>query len=229
MVFIEKTQTPPASLAIEKKKKNGSCNKKDVLALLQKDFYGKCYICEQSDLTSINVEHFLPHHQGKDINRKFDWFNLFWACSHCNVIKGQKEEFLNCTDPNHHIEDWIFHFLKPVPKEKPRILIASNAQIPEELQSKVQNTITLLNDVYNGTTDQNKIQANAICNKLSNEILDFVNDIWKYDRSHDEKLKKKKKRKIKNSLQRSSPFAAFKRRIIRDSEIWMKEFGKFLN
>lgn len=35
-----------------------------------------------------NVEHLLPHKNGKCLDRKFDWENLFWSCGHCNAIKN---------------------------------------------------------------------------------------------------------------------------------------------
>lgn len=33
------------------------------------------------------MEHLLPHKNGKYLDRKFDWNNLFWACGHCNNVK----------------------------------------------------------------------------------------------------------------------------------------------
>ena len=36
------------------------------------------------------VEHLLPHLDGKYPKRKFDWNNLFWSCGHCNNVKNQR-------------------------------------------------------------------------------------------------------------------------------------------
>ena len=55
---------------------------------LKKDFHNKCYICEMKELQDPNVEHLLPHKNGKYPERKFDWENLFWSCSHCNGVKN---------------------------------------------------------------------------------------------------------------------------------------------
>ena len=108
MVKIERTQTPPASLAVEKKKEeNGSCgtyNQTDVVVQLNKGFHGKCYLCEQDELQSIQIEHLKPHHGGKNIDLKYDWNNLFFSCSHCNSVKNRKQyesNILDCcsTDP----------------------------------------------------------------------------------------------------------------------------------
>ena len=48
-------------------------------------------ICELKNLQDPQVEHLLPHKNGKYPERKFDWNNLFWSCSHCNGIKNQKK------------------------------------------------------------------------------------------------------------------------------------------
>lgn len=87
MVKIERTPTPPASLAIESKKENGSYTSEDVISQLKQDFHAKCYLCELKDLTDIQVEHLLPHHNRKIKERVFDWNNLFYSCPHCNNIK----------------------------------------------------------------------------------------------------------------------------------------------
>ena len=55
---------------------------------LIKDFNNKCYICEMKELQDANVEHLLPHKNGTYLERKFDWENLFWSCSHCNSVKN---------------------------------------------------------------------------------------------------------------------------------------------
>ena len=102
MVKIERTKTPPASLAIQKQKPNGSYAQQDVIDQLFIDFHEKCYLCEQNELQSIEVEHLLPHHNGKELDRKFDWNNLFLSCSHCDSVKNRGKYETNvvncCTD-----------------------------------------------------------------------------------------------------------------------------------
>lgn len=109
MVKIKRTFPAPLSLAVEYKKENGSYAQDDVIKQLQTDFNGKCYICEMKNLSDPQIEHLLPHKQGKDKKRKFDWENLFWACPHCNRVKNQKkyeEGILDCCkiDP----EEFLF-------------------------------------------------------------------------------------------------------------------------
>lgn len=62
MIFIEKTITPPESLAKEKLKKSGLYNCKDVHSLLCKDFFDKCYICGIAPIQDGGeIEHLIAH------------------------------------------------------------------------------------------------------------------------------------------------------------------------
>lgn len=88
MVKVVRSFPAPESLAEERKKTAGKYDKPDVIERLKKDFHNKCYICEMKDLQDPNVEHLLPHKNGKYQERKFDWENLFWSCGHCNGIKN---------------------------------------------------------------------------------------------------------------------------------------------
>ena len=88
MVKVERTPTPPASLAVEKEKVSGSYREPDVMQQLKHDFNSKCYLCEIDELQSVEVEHLAPH--GGDKERKFAWNNLFYSCAHCNSVKNQK-------------------------------------------------------------------------------------------------------------------------------------------
>ena len=87
MVKIIRSFPAPGSLAEEAKKLTGRYDKPDVVERLKKDFHNKCYICEMKGLQDPNVEHLLPHKNGKYPERKFDWENLFWSFGHCNSIK----------------------------------------------------------------------------------------------------------------------------------------------
>lgn len=77
MIKIERSFPAPSSLAAEAAKNNGSYEKPDVVERLKADFHNKCYICELKELQDPQVEHLLPHKNGKYQERKFDWNNLF--------------------------------------------------------------------------------------------------------------------------------------------------------
>lgn len=75
MVKVKRTFPAPASLEIESKKRTGSYEKPDVIRQLRDDFHNKCYICEMKNLQDPEVEHLLPHKNGK-----------YWAGSLTGII-----------------------------------------------------------------------------------------------------------------------------------------------
>lgn len=230
MVYFEKTQPAPDSLATEKAKKSGQYNGSDVLELLKSDFKNKCYICEQKAPTSINVEHFKPHLGGKYLDLKFDWNNLFLSCEHCNKTKGAKIIFnhiLNCTDKNHNVEQWISYEIKPFFKEKVTLKVIKDHI--EKGENLTENTVTLLNQVYNGTTTQKTVEADNLRRLIVNEYLQFqkfVNDYLGDEADEDDKVLAIKK--IKYYLSNKSPFTAFWRWIVRGNEVLNQEFLSYL-
>ncbi len=173
MVKIDRTPIPPASLAVEKKKEEngskGSYNQKDVVDQLNKDFHGKCYLCEQDELQAIQIEHLKPHHGGKDIHLKYDWSNLFFSCSHCNSVKNRKRyecDILDCctTDP-----EAVIH----------QSLNGNHVEVTPLVQTVVaQNTAALVQDCFElrnheirSIESQNKVKAlkgtmNLLCKYL---------------------------------------------------------------
>ena len=105
MINIKKSEHPPKCLSEEKKKANGDYKCGEVLDRLKEDFHNKCYLCEEKEPSTINVEHFIPHQGNKDL--KFDWKNLFWACGHCNNTKLAKyKNIIDCTDFSRIVTDF---------------------------------------------------------------------------------------------------------------------------
>ena len=87
-----------AVAALEKaKNKKSDYNMPEVNAALAEMFHGKCYICENKDgVSSFQIEHLRPHRG--NIELKYDWNNLFWACAHCNNTKlGKYDPILDCS------------------------------------------------------------------------------------------------------------------------------------
>ncbi len=213
MTNVEKTFPGPGCLEIEKEKKSGDYKCGNVLELLKDDFCNKCYICEEKGPSTINVEHFEPHKGDKE--KKFDWKNLYYSCGHCNTIKGHKyntnqsNRILDCTNPGHDVENRIKCELKPLDFNQ-RVVVT-----PLEDELIVGNTAKLLDEVYNGTTVLNKIEAENIREKLLNEIIEFKNQILGYKETGHAGKKRIFKNRINKHLSRSSAFTAFKRCIWR--------------
>ncbi len=227
MINVKKTQPAPECLEIEKSKNNGTYLCGDTYKRVADDFFGKCYLCEDNEPTKINVEHFKPHYQGKNKDRKFDWNNLFFSCAHCNGIKTSSEiEFLNCTNPEHKITDWIKFDIKPFPKELPKITAKNKIPI-------VENTVELLNKVYNYKVNDNtfsstKDAANNLRHKLLLEIDNFGKLLKEY---YEDEIgltdfeRKILKRKINKLINIKSPFSAFKIWIIKENNTYRKDFN----
>lgn len=225
MVNFTKSQPAPASLAVEKVKgKNGKYNLKDVLDRLEKDFWNKCYICEQKAPISINVEHFKAHRGNFEL--MFDWNNLFWVCAHCNNTKQQRKVFdllLNCTDDNHDVLNWISYKLMPIPHE----LVAIKAV--KEDDTLVRNTVALLTAVYNGTTHHKEKEAANLRRLIQKELLTFIQLLMDYeDNAIDEELQSYARKQIKKSLRIDAPFMAFKYWAIKENPKYSKEFQNLL-
>lgn len=222
MVFLPKSQPAPECLAIEKTKTSGTYNQATVVEQLKLDFKNKCYICENKEPHSINIEHFVPH-KG-DIDLKFDWNNLFYCCAHCNNSKlaiPEYDNILNCTIETDCVDSKIKYIIKPFPGELAEISAIEN-------NIKVNNTVDLLIRVYNGTTPQKKIESANIRSKLLKEIRKFQDLLFEYiDDGYDVDEKAEIKAKIIRHLRATSNFTAFKKWIIWSNEVLKPEFNSY--
>lgn len=113
---------------------------------LKQDFHEKCYLCEDSEATSIQIEHFDPH-KG-DLAKKFAWHNLFYACGHCNNSKGAAfSPLLNCTEPTDLVWESVeIHLITLFPKAE--INIQLTAACPKPIEG--ENTCRLLRKALAG-------------------------------------------------------------------------------
>jgi len=220
MLYFEKSQPAPECLEEEKKKKSGDYKCGKVISRLKEDFKNKCYICELIP-TSINVEHFRPHKKNKDL--KFSWDNLFYSCVHCNNTKLAKyDDILDCTKLEDDIESKIKYILYPFPAESVKVEALDN-------ENSTISTKNLIEAVFNGTTELKKIESANLRDCLLQDIEKFYKYISRYYHLTDQNDKKHFLTKIKSNLNKNSNFVSFKRWIIRENEILLKEFGKYIN
>lgn len=219
MVKIERSFPAPVSLAAEAGKNNGSYEKPDVVARLIKDFHNKCYICELKNLQDPQVEHLLPHKNGKYRERKFDWNNLFWACGHCNGVKNQKKYdagILDCCkiDPEQKI---IFRL------KQNNIELLSQMPDPDE---ETVRTIELIREVFNlKNTGLRVYKSDMRLKELQKEMNLLFDNL--------EKLKENPKsefvlRKLKALLRREAAFATFKRCYVKEHLSDYPELGPLI-
>ncbi|MCL2051777.1 MAG: HNH endonuclease [Lachnospiraceae bacterium] len=177
----------------------------EILKILTTDCHDKCYICEDKT-TSINVEHIVPHRS--DPVLKFDWNNLFIACGHCNNIKHEKYDAI--LDPT---------------KCEPEEHIALSIDVGDEMIDRVKVeslktdedtllTAKLLDIVYNGgSTDIKEIEC---ANLRNSHLVPNIRLFKQYIKNHLEEPDLGYDDIIRVEIKRSSAFAAFKRKIVRD-------------
>lgn len=84
----------------------------------------------------------------------------------------------------------------------------------------VKNTVSLLKDAYYGTTDQKKFEARIIRKALRKDIAQFKEYVREYQEAENEEEREDVVYLLKKELQDSSEFAAFKRWLIWDNEMY---------
>lgn len=211
MIRIERKMTEKAQRAIaslgEAKRRNTTYNTPEVTAALREMFHGKCYICENRDITSWQIEHLRPHREEK--NLKYDWDNLFLACAHCNNTKLAKyDPIIDCTKED--VEKLIAFRKKGY--------FGTEAELLFELldfREETINTQGLLREVYYGSTPQKKMEAKILRRLLRKELAAFKEYVREYQEAEDEE-RADLECLLKKQLGDSSAFAAFKRWLIRD-------------
>lgn len=223
MIKIERRMTEKAQKAVNSlqkaRTKNSTYNTPEVNAALQEMFHGKCYICENKQITSYQIEHLYPHHQNMDL--KYDWNNLFLACAHCNNIKlGKYDPILNCTEEN--IEELIAFRKKGYFGTEEELLFEIL-----DFREETINTQKLLYEVYYGSTPQKKMEAKILRRVLRKELAKFKEYVREYQEAEDEE-KEDMKCLLRRQLEDGSPFAAFKRWLIRDNKETYPELFSYI-
>ena len=218
MVKIERTPTPPASLAIECKKVHVSYASEDVISQLKKDFHSKCYLFELKDLTDIEVEHLLPHYNRKIKERVFDWNNLFYACPHCNSIKNDRiydEKIIDCckVDPE-SLLDHIYQEGK----------VNVRPHDPDTQDEKVLMTADLLENCFEKSNTGIRIFQ---CQERVNRLAETMNALYKTLEALKKPTSKQYLRALKGMLSREYKFSGFTRYYVRSHiEEYPQLFGK---
>ena len=218
MVTVDKTPLPEGvTIKSEADYRSGP-----VFDLLQKDCRSKCYLCEDKYLTAINVEHRVSH-RGDPV-LKFDWNNLFLSCGHCNQTKGTA--FDDIIDPvNVNPEEYIELAMTIADTDDLRERVIVSKTAGSEERHDVDTTIRLLERVYNeGTTAMKQAECRALKNKILKEVSRFRMLIYGYEEEKDSDYHSN----IVEAISRSSVFAAFKRKMIRDDPQMAHQFAEAL-
>jgi len=217
MVKVTRSFPAPGSLAEEAKKAAGRYDKPDVVERLRRDFHNKCYICGIKGLQDPNVEHLLPHKNGKYPERKFDWENLFWSCGHCNSIKKSCKYdagIIDCCkqDPEQYL---AFQLIGS------RVVISEKQEdgIYKRTAALIIETFTLQNTGMRTYTSDERLRL------LQKEMNILYKQLEKLHNTPDSKIII---RTICSLLRRESAFAAFKRCYVREHADEYPQLQKYL-
>ena len=216
MVKVERSMPAPASLAVESKKPNGTYRSKDVILQLEKDFNGKCYLCE-APVFDPEIEHRLPHENGKYHDRKFDWWNLFFCCRHCNSVKNvgkYSEGIIDCCrrDPE---EDLLFYVT-----EKEVVV-----EVRDESDREAVLTAELTEEVYNKRNTGGRIVASQ---RRFEELTKRMNNLYtQLLILEDDPENRIARRAVRGMLNRREIFAGFTRSYVRSKSgyRWLMEYA----
>lgn len=216
MVYFKKTSSQPSQ--------------DKMLEVLKKDFFEKCYLCEDKvDSRYLEIEHFLPKKpkgsKNEDLTRKNSWENLMLACSDCNKRKGNLEPILNPILADEKIDEKIYFriTLDENTINGSKIVIDTKNQENE----KTQNTIKLLKQIHNGKSGSAKIKSADLREKIYDEIVKFKSFIQSYHLTEKQQRKNELLQSIIEGLSNRTPFTAFKRWIVKDNPHY-QEFIQYI-
>lgn len=222
MIRFNRENTEKAEAAVRvlqtAKEKDSGYNKPEVNEALVEMFRGKCYICENKEGSSYQIEHLKPHRGNPDL--KYDWNNLFWVCAHCNNIKNANyEPILDCSQ---------VEVDKKIAFRKEGFFGVQEKFVfnPLEDDKVVHNTVSLLRVAYYGDTPQKKIEARNLRKSLRNDLSKFKNLVREYDEAEDYD-KEDLKCAIRREVSINAPFAAFKRWVLWDNREKYKDLVEF--
>ena len=203
MIQLQKTTTAPASLA-NKKRYDGD----DVKDLLAKDHYDKCYICERQRTTDFQIEHL--HSQEHYPNERYNWENLFFACSYCNGRKSSSFDGI-ATPTKEAIEEKIVQTLN-----------YNKADFAaDDTSEAIQQTVALLNRIFNGKNRMRDFKEERFFEEFLSKMNKFEQAINDYLSTPTPETKQV----IKELLSIKEEFLGFKYWVIKNNSTLSAEFS----
>ncbi len=168
MIYFQKSNSPECQELLDEARNSDRepvYRGGPVYERVKSDFHEKCYLCEDDTPTSIQMEHFEPHKN--DLEKKYDWNNLFYSCGHCNNLKGTRWPLLNCTLKSDAVWGTIEIRFKAFPKATVEII---EHPCPGKKEA-CENTCSLLRSTLAGekTTPMKMDEAANLRKKMLRE------------------------------------------------------------
>ena len=206
MIRVYKCPEEPSSL-----KRTSKYDGEDVKIQLITDQHKKCYICERQRITDFEIEHYKSQKNYPDLIR--DWDNLFMGCSYCNDKKlNFFDNILNPIDSN--IEETIE---QRIDYDNKRAVFKSDIN-----DNQHNNTIELLNRIYNGTSHIRKIKEKQFFEYALSVINRFLELAFHFL----EKPSLENEKAVRDELAIDREMLGFKYWIIRDNPTLLKVFAQ---
>ena len=208
MIKVFKKPTPPESLTAQKR-----YDSEEVKQQLIADHQGKCYLCERTVTTDFQVEHL--HSQEYFPEEKYAWHNLFLSCSYCNGKKSNL--FVNILNPAQEpIESFIIQELDYLNKRA----VFKSANV--SLSTEVQQTLSLLERIFNGSHKMRKIKEE----RFFEDFLSKMNAFQKAINNFLVTDNKQTRLALQEELATDREFLGFKYWIIQSNPKLLCEFAK---
>jgi hypothetical protein len=175
------------------------------------EFLKKCYLCEGLPVQNWEIDHFYPQkHFSDKINR---YENLFCICGSCNKIRPKNinstpdtEVLNNCIDD---VEQFIS--LDISLEDCKKAIITPNHTDDATLNQKIDNTVKLLERIYNGKGSKSE-KYTCLVDDIVEDVIAFIaelNDfIANYQNTALEQIAKKR---ILKKLDKANQYYAFKK------------------
>ena len=208
MIKVFKKTTSPESLSVQKK-----YDSEEVKQQLIADHQGKCYLCERVLTTDFQVEHL--HSQEHFPEEKYDWHNLFLSCSYCNGKKSNL--FDNILNPAQEpIESLITQELDYLNKK------AVFKQVGISASTEVQQTLSLLERIFNGTHKMRKTKEERFFEDFLSKMNVFKKAINNFLIADNEQTRLV----LQEELTINREFLGFKYWIIQNNPKLLREFAQ---
>lgn len=206
MIKVGKSTVTPNSLSSTKQ-----YDGEDVKRQLISDQYGKCYICERLRDTDFEIEHFKSKDSYPELIQ--EWTNLFLSCRYCN---GKKlENYDNILNPlTEKIEDEIKH---EVDFYENKACFTPVHATPEH-----DNTVKLLNSVFNGSGKVRKIKEE----KFFEYSISVINRFQSLVNTYLAEKTNESEMAVRNELKIDKEYLGFKYWIVKSNPILASTFAK---
>lgn len=205
MIRVYKDSNVPSSLTT-----TTAYDGEDVKKQLLADQHDKCYLCERNRDTDFEIEHHRSEHNYPKLRQ--NWDNLFMGCRYCNGKKS--DSFDNTLNPkNVNIEEEIEQRIDFLNKQALFVSVVNDDQHNE--------TISLLNRLYNGTNKTRKLKEERFIEQTIGNVNRFLGLIVEYKNNPIPENEKA----IRDELSIEKECLGFKYWIIKDDSVLLQVFA----